>query len=180
MFLADFDLLHDSCQDVRDHPWTKPTFHIMIDQHFKLECTREEIQHLNIKIPHVITYIQDEDASLWLKEVEVRKVNLGLAHQVEKYWLECRHFNNAHMCQFRKLSTLPGFVGSIIPGVRIELRRGDTPMEVDKPPSCTDKDNGWDGDSDEEGEEDNDQEDEDISAIISALLALTVDEPSKE
>ena len=93
----------------------------MIDQHFKLEHTHEEIQHLNVEIPHVITYIQDEDALLWVKEVEVRKVNSGLACQVEKYRLEHGCFNNAHMGQFRKLSTLPGFMGSILPGVSIEL-----------------------------------------------------------
>ena len=110
------------------------------------------------------------------------KVNLGLAHQVAKYRLECRHFNNAHKCRFRKLSTLSGFTGSIIPGVSIDLRRGDTPMEVDKPPSSssTEKDNGWDGDGNEEDEDEDDQEDEDFSAMVSTLLALTVDEPGRE
>ena len=110
----------------------------------------------------------------------MRKVNSGLACQVEKYRLECGHSNNAHMGQFRKLSTLPGFTGSILPGASIELHRGDTPMDVDKPPSCADEDNGWDDDGDEEGEDDDDQEDEDISAVVSALLALMVDEPGRE
>ena len=59
-FLADFDLLCESHQDVHDHPWSKPAICMMIDQYFKLKHVREEIQHLNIEIPHVITYIQDE------------------------------------------------------------------------------------------------------------------------
>ena len=49
-------------------------------------------------------------------------------------------------------------------------------MEIDEPPSHVDEDNGWDAD----GEEDDDQEDEDISAVVSALLALMVDEPDRE
>ena len=57
MFLADFDLLRESCQDVCDRPWSKPAFHVMIDQYFKLEHAWEDIQCLNIKIPHVITNI---------------------------------------------------------------------------------------------------------------------------
>ncbi|KAF8228139.1 hypothetical protein L208DRAFT_1489501 [Tricholoma matsutake] len=56
-FLADFDLLLESRQDVHDQPWSKPAYHVMIDQYFKLECAWEEIQHLNIEIPQVITYI---------------------------------------------------------------------------------------------------------------------------
>ena len=37
-FLADFDLLRESRQDIRDRPWTKPAFRVMIDQHFKLQA----------------------------------------------------------------------------------------------------------------------------------------------
>ena len=99
-FLADFYLLHESCQDICDRPWTKPAYHIVIDQFFKIEHTHEEIQHLNIEIPCVITYIQDEDMFLQLKEDEIRKVNPGLAQQVGKYRMERAHFNDQHMCQF--------------------------------------------------------------------------------
>ena len=97
-FLADFDLLRDSRQDVRARPWTKPAFHIMIDQHFKLQCAHEEIQRLNVEIRRVVTYIHDEDRFLWVKEAEVRKVSTALAHQVAKYRLERGRANDRHMC----------------------------------------------------------------------------------
>ena len=67
---------------------------IMIDQHFKLQRACEEIQHLNIKIPCVITYIQDEAMFLQRKEAEVRKTNPALACQVAMYQLEQGHFND--------------------------------------------------------------------------------------
>lgn len=56
-FLADFDLLRESHQDICDCPWSKPAFRVMIDKFFKLERAREEIQRLNIEIWRVITYI---------------------------------------------------------------------------------------------------------------------------
>jgi hypothetical protein len=91
---------------------------VVIDQFFKLEHARKEIQHLNIEIPRVVTYIQDEDIVLRLKEDEVRQVNPGLARQVGKHRMERARFNDWHMERFRKLSLLPGFTGSIKPGIR--------------------------------------------------------------
>ena len=82
-FLTDFDLLRDSRQDVHDCPWTKPACRVVIDQHFKLERAREEIQRLNVEIHRVVTYIQEKDAFFCLREAEVRQVNPGLVRQVK-------------------------------------------------------------------------------------------------
>ena len=82
-FLADFDLLLDSRQDVCDRPWTKPASCVVIDHYFKLEHAREEIQHLNVEIARVVTYIQDEDKFLHLKEADIMLVSPGLARQVK-------------------------------------------------------------------------------------------------
>ena len=92
-FLADFDLLQDSRQDVRDRPWTKPASHVVIDHYFKLERAREEIQRLNVEIARVVTYIQDEDKFLRSKEADIMLVSPGLAQQVKIRRMEQGHFN---------------------------------------------------------------------------------------
>ena len=133
VFLANFDLLQDSHQDVRDRPWTNPACHVVVDHHFKLEHTCEEIQHLNVKIRCVVTYIWDEDMLLHSKETEIMQVNAGLAYQVKIYRMEQGHFNVQHMDHFKKLAALPEFTGSIIPGTSTVLRSGvDNAMVVDK------------------------------------------------
>lgn len=196
-FLADFDLLRDSRQDVRDCLWTKPACCVVIDQHCKLERAHEEIQRLNIKIRRVVTYIQDEDAFFCLREAEVRQVNPGLARQVKIHQRERGCFNEQHMRRFRKLVSLPGFTGSIKPGISVGSGGGvDNTMDVDVLPNDNQQrggdniDNGGDG-ADGGGEGDNgggegdedeedDQEDEDIQAMISALMSLAVDAPGVE
>ncbi|KAF8222408.1 hypothetical protein L208DRAFT_1048587, partial [Tricholoma matsutake] len=110
-FLADFDLLCDLHQDVRDRPWSQPTFCVMIDHSFKLERAHEEILCLNVEISHVITYIRDKDLFLQSKEAELRVHSPGLVHQVQKHRLEKGHSNKQHMHWFRKLSLVPGFMG---------------------------------------------------------------------
>lgn len=56
-FLADFDLLRDSRQDVRSKPWAQPQSRLLMDQYFKIQRAREEIQRLNIEIKRIVTHI---------------------------------------------------------------------------------------------------------------------------
>ena len=92
-FLADFNLLRDSHQDVCDHPWTKPASCVVIDHYFKLEHACEEIQRLNVEIARVVTYIQDEDKFLRSKEADIMLVSPGLARQVKICRMEWGRFN---------------------------------------------------------------------------------------
>ena len=89
----------------------KPAYCVVIDHHFKLKHACEEIQHLDIEIHCVVTYIQDKDLFLHLKEGEIREANPGLACQEKIYRMEQGYFNEQHMQRFRKLASLPGFTG---------------------------------------------------------------------
>ena len=70
-FLSDFDLLRDARQDIRRKPWATPAARLAIDRAFKLERAEEEIARLNIEIPHLATYIRDEDICLQAKVIEL-------------------------------------------------------------------------------------------------------------
>ncbi|KAG1743564.1 uncharacterized protein EDB91DRAFT_1247062 [Suillus paluster] len=49
-FLADFDLLRDTCADVSQHPWSLAAACSTMDLHFKMCQVREEIECLNIEV----------------------------------------------------------------------------------------------------------------------------------
>jgi len=104
-------------------------------------------------------------------------VMFWIMNDITGYW-QWGRFNMWHMDCFRKLTSLPGFSGSIIPGSSTELARGeDNAMNVDNATDdhCRGQVNG-----NAEGNEDNnedDQEDEDIQAIVSVLMSLTIDAP---
>ncbi|KAG6809423.1 hypothetical protein H0H92_000318 [Tricholoma furcatifolium] len=36
VFLANFDLLRNCCQDVNERPWARPSARLAMDQHFKI------------------------------------------------------------------------------------------------------------------------------------------------
>ena len=65
------------------------------------------------------------------KETEIMQVNPGLAYQVKIYRMEWGCFNMQHIDHFRKLTALPEFTGSIIPGTSTVLHSGvDNAMVV--------------------------------------------------
>jgi hypothetical protein len=126
-FLADFDLLRDSRQDIRERPWTKPACRVAMDQYFKQLRAQEEITRLNVEIPRVITFMQDETAFLLRKEKETALTDPILAYQISSYRNERGRFYDLHMRRFAKLASIPGFTGSLKPGVSINTSRHTAP-----------------------------------------------------
>ncbi|KAI5981234.1 hypothetical protein EDD15DRAFT_2380028 [Pisolithus albus] len=49
-FLANFNLLWDTDEDILQHPWVHPTAHFALDTFFKMCQAEEEIARLNIEI----------------------------------------------------------------------------------------------------------------------------------
>lgn len=96
-----------------------------MDQYFKLERAREEIQRLNIEIPRVVTYMQDEREFLAGKEAETRLLNPALARQIHLYAQERGRADARHMERFKKLARTPGFSGSILPGISVDRPTAD-------------------------------------------------------
>ncbi|KAG2119719.1 uncharacterized protein F5147DRAFT_742053 [Suillus discolor] len=79
-FLADFDLLCNTCADISQSPWSSPVAHSVMDLHFKICCAQEEISRLNVKIHRLMTYIQDEDNYLQVSKEQLRATSPALTH----------------------------------------------------------------------------------------------------
>jgi len=134
-FLADFDLLRDTRQDIRLRPWAKPAARLAMDAFFKMERAREEIKRLNIEIPRVITHMRDEGKFLQRKESELQPTNPALAHQIQLRRLERERFTEVHRVRFSKLAMLPGFTGNLLYGISIDRSMHEQEadaMEVDE------------------------------------------------
>lgn len=188
-FLADFDLLRETREDIRLRPWAKPAARVAMDSFFKLERAREEIQRLNIEIRRVLTHMRDEDKFLRYKDSVTRLTDPSLAHQIYIHRMEKGRFMEIHRKRFSKLLRLPGFTGDLSYGVSIDrtLHEGSgDDMDVDDGVAVgaasvalgvADGDEGLDPTGEEEDDVDHDQDDEDRLAERFNVLALTLDEP---
>lgn len=179
--LADFDLLRDVRQDVREKPWASSTNRLLRDQYFKLERAHEEIDRLNIEIRRLITYIADETIFLQMIEQAAAADDTRLAHQIALYGLERGRSNGMHIKRLAKLAKDPGFTGNVRLGQSIhqpflgpsgQLRQGindDTNTGED------------DADSDEDDDEEEAAEEEETAYDIAyKVLRVTSDEYAED
>lgn len=118
-FLADFDLLRDTRQDIRTRPWSTPAARLAIDSYFKLLRAEEEIIRLNVEIPRFLTFMRDEDAYLASKGEEVGLTDPGLAYQIHLQRNSINRFTPCHVKTLNDVGRLQGFNGSLTCGVHI-------------------------------------------------------------
>jgi hypothetical protein len=123
-FLAEFDLLRDSREDIRLRPWAQPANRILMDEYFKIERAREEIDRLNIEIRRIITHIEDEEN--FLLEAEEVAPSDEMRFFIRQYHLDRTRFSKLHLRRFSKLAQRPGFTGQLEAGEPIDrtLRGG--------------------------------------------------------
>jgi hypothetical protein len=165
-----------------------------MDSYFKILRAREEIQQLNIEIKHVVTWIDDEDRFLRKKEEELKGTDPLLAVQVSQYRLRRGQSDVYHMHRFWALAKVPGFTGSVVPGISIEARRqarqaqtaasGRSAMEVDELDEMdeivVEERDRWEqersGDWEDEVEDEREEaREENVAALIYQMLVLAVD-----
>ncbi|KAG1900151.1 uncharacterized protein F5891DRAFT_1188843 [Suillus fuscotomentosus] len=108
-FLANFDLLCNMRADVSQQPWASPVARRAMDLYFKMCQAWEEIQYLNVEVRHLVTYIRDKDKYLRAFEDQLKAVSPTLTHQ-----------------QLHEISTLPGFTGTISPGISTHTGLGES------------------------------------------------------
>ncbi|KAF8190249.1 hypothetical protein K438DRAFT_1907156 [Mycena galopus ATCC 62051] len=148
-FLAEFDILRDTRDSIWSRPWTCRNYCLEMDSYFKILRAREEIKRLNIEIRRVISI----------------------------YRLRRSRSDTIHMNRFWALAKTPGFTGSVIPGVSIELQKardgGREAMEVvsDVRTQWAPVDQEWRGEEDE-GEV---AESETVAELMYQVSMLAVD-----
>ncbi|KAI6020395.1 hypothetical protein BKA83DRAFT_4495156 [Pisolithus microcarpus] len=105
-FLADFDLLRDTREDISQCPWAHPTARFAMDTYFKMRRAEEEIEKIGNIYP-------------------------ALAHQVS--WRRKLHsqFNSSHLKRLHDIAMLLGFSGILHPGESILKGSGEGDIEPD-------------------------------------------------
>ncbi|KAF9242899.1 hypothetical protein BU15DRAFT_86696 [Melanogaster broomeanus] len=125
-FLADFDLLRDTRQDVSQRPWATPAARYAMDLHYKMVRAEEEIQRLNIEAWRLLTYVIDEERYLQCCEELLKAKHSALAHQVALHRKIRSRCNMAHIQRLHNLSKLPGFSGTFAVGVSTQTGPGES------------------------------------------------------
>ncbi|KZP05572.1 hypothetical protein FIBSPDRAFT_914860 [Athelia psychrophila] len=189
-FLADFDLLRDARQDNSQKLWAKPAGRLAMDLYYKIMRAGEERDRLNVEIRHIVTYLRDEEQYLRRMEATLHSERPELAHQISVYAARRGHFYQQHHRRLIKIANLPGFTGTLEPGVALENGHGEPAsvwsmlqMDVDgAAPAASrvadeaeDEDNVSEDRREAEAEGQASDEEEEMSAVITSIIQLAFD-----
>ncbi|KAI6041993.1 hypothetical protein EDC04DRAFT_2878686 [Pisolithus marmoratus] len=151
-------LSQDTRQDASTHPWALPTTHLAINMYFKLCRAEEEVVHLNVEIY--------EDCYIQACEALYQDTHPALTHQISRYHAICSQFTPMHLHYLQKISCLPGFSGSIVPGISMSCGLGDSAIHTD--------DGGEDADE-PNADEDHGATLEEQCEALQHILSITMD-----
>ena len=116
--LAEFDLLRDSRQDIRQQPWTQPARREAMNLYFGIKRAREEVERLNIKIRRLVTFMIDDHHDFHHAVAANIIVNPTLAHELSWQWEFRNQVHSQISFRLQQTSRLKGFSGTLIPGNR--------------------------------------------------------------
>ncbi|KAI6094410.1 hypothetical protein F5141DRAFT_1191877 [Pisolithus sp. B1] len=157
-FLADFNLLQDTHENISQCPWAHPTVHFTLDTYFKMTC-KEKINNIHPTLGHQVS-------------------------QCHKLHLQ---FNGSHLKCLHDIAMLPGFTGTLIPGVSALKGPGESSSKpaiiipssllapVQPPPSQIPHRNVLDSIEDLEEEEEVECEAEEASHALQDVLEVSFD-----
>ncbi|KAF5341224.1 hypothetical protein D9611_005927 [Ephemerocybe angulata] len=130
-FLADFDLLRDSRQDVRNRPWAQPVPRAIMHQWFKIERAKEEVERVKIEIRRVVTFIADERRFLARALESLTAQDPTLAVHLSRHIHRRTLFFDTHLKRFRRLEQQePGLNLNLSPGVPVSKDLRPVPVNA--------------------------------------------------
>ncbi|KAJ7040517.1 hypothetical protein C8F04DRAFT_1253819 [Mycena alexandri] len=116
--IAEFDILRDTRQDIRQQPWTQPARREAMVLYFGIKRAKEEIRRLNVEITRLLTFLVDEHVDYYRAIATNLITNPPLAAELQRRWRRASRISAAICKRIKQTSNLVGFSGTIFPGQR--------------------------------------------------------------
>jgi hypothetical protein len=116
--LADFDLLRESRQDIRQQLWTQPARREAMNLYFGIKRAKEEIVRLDVEIRRLITFMIDDHRTFYRAISFNIAINPMLANVLSHQWQFHNSIHTQIAARLHQTSKLKGFTGTLLPGVR--------------------------------------------------------------
>jgi hypothetical protein len=169
-FLEEFNLLHNTRQDIRGKPWSQPAVRELMKISQRVKRAHEEIERCHIAVRRLYTAIYDEAGDFEKGLFRLQTGNPLIYAAVRDFVTRRQQVNNLLLARLRLLTNSPGYSGDCSRGVRLGRRtsscegegtRGFGQQLVDrtgetKGSDCEDNDNN-DNDDEEPGVDEMDE-----------------------
>ncbi|KAG1745409.1 uncharacterized protein EDB91DRAFT_1080328 [Suillus paluster] len=171
-FLDEFNLLHETCQDICNKPWTKPAVRETMRQHLHIQRAKKEIVYCNIEVRHLQTAIVVENEEFTCVLAALDAANSLIFVAVKEHSI-CRHRINSQLLScINQTHSLPGFSRDKSCGVRKGTSSDRAPSTV--APAQGDSEQPQSDDSEEDAFDEDDGVERDIGILVEYLSDLAL------
>ncbi|TFK80109.1 hypothetical protein K466DRAFT_605604 [Polyporus arcularius HHB13444] len=117
--LAEFDLLRDAREDVRQYDWAKRLHRQAMNLHFNIKRAHEEIERLNVEIPRLFTYMVDRHYDLQQAIAATSSTDPALSYELRTRWEYEDRISARITGRLYATAQLKGFTGMLTAGRRV-------------------------------------------------------------
>lgn len=118
-FLEEFNLLHDTRQDIRKKPWSQPAVRELMKLSQRVKRAHEEIERCHIAIRRLYTAIHDENDSFRATSSRLRTGDPILYRTVHDFISRRQRVNDLLLSRLELLTNSPNYSGDRSRGVRV-------------------------------------------------------------
>jgi hypothetical protein len=117
-FLEEFNLLHETRQDIHSKLWVKPVIRETIRQYLHIQRAEEEILCCNVEVRRLHSAILSENKMFDDVVFQLRVTGSLILPAVEDFCTHCRRINAQLLAWIHQIHALKGFSGHTSPGDR--------------------------------------------------------------
>jgi len=117
--LAEFDILRDTRQDIRELKWAQPAYREATNLYFRIKQAKVEIVRLNVEIRRMLTFMVDDHIDYFRAIAATLLTDPPLARELSSRWIYNQRVNQEIASILVRTSKLAGFTGTLIPGTRL-------------------------------------------------------------
>ncbi|KAI9061959.1 hypothetical protein FKP32DRAFT_1574922 [Trametes sanguinea] len=123
-FIEEFELLRDTRNDIRDHPWARSDVRELMKKARRVARAQEEIIRCNVEVRRLHTSIVDENRELDTILGTLRSQKDPVWPAVQEYAIRRKRVNARLLAVISQIYDLPGFTGERAPGTKLGAPRG--------------------------------------------------------
>ncbi len=111
-WLGEFELLKHSSHALLEKPWSSPVARDVMVKYFKVQCAQAEIRRLNVEIPRLQQWIDDEDAHFVRAATHADESDPLLGAELRAMHRVQRRINGVHRAWLAEIYKLDGYTGA--------------------------------------------------------------------
>jgi len=169
-FLEEFNLLHDTRQDIHEKPWSQPAIRELMKLSQRVRRAHEEVERCYIAVRRLYTAILDEDDTFKDTLSRLQNGDPCIYEAVRDFITRRQQVNDLLLTRLTRFTNSPDYSSNLSRGVRVGSSTGTGGRKQPLPDNVV-----MQGDLDRDDENDEEQDADETDDLVGQLVDYVSD-----